>query len=87
MGREDDVLMGISTSGNAENVFNAVMVAKAKNIKTIILTGEDGGICGKHGDCVIRVPAKETYCIQEYHLPVYHTLCMMIEDYFYGKRD
>lgn len=74
--------MGISTSGNAENVMYAVAVAKASGIKTIGLTGkngEDGGAC----DCSIVVPSDETFKIQELHLPIYHTLCLMLEEHFY----
>lgn len=85
LGRENDLLIGFSTSGNAENILKALQVAKAKNIKTILFTGQTGGECAKFADCCIKVPETETYRIQEYHLPVYHALCAMLEEHFYGK--
>lgn len=60
-----------------------VTVAKAAGIKTIGLTGKDGGAIGKACDVAIVVPERETYKIQELHLPVYHTLCLMLEEHFY----
>ena len=86
MGREGDVLMGLSTSGNAVNVYNAFKAAKVMGIRTILLTGEKCGICEKYADILLKVPSSETYIIQEYHLPVYHTLCSMIEEGFYGTK-
>lgn len=83
-GREGDVFLGISTSGNAKNIDYAVTVAKAKGMKVIGLTGKDGGILGKRADIAIIVPSQETYQIQELHLPVYHTLCLMLEERFFG---
>ncbi|MCP3966476.1 MAG: SIS domain-containing protein [Lentisphaerae bacterium] len=85
LGREGDVVIGISTSGNAENVKACFMTARTMGVKTILLTGKDGGACAKLVDCEIRVPEYETYKIQEMHLPIYHTLCLMIEDHFYGE--
>lgn len=82
-GREGDVFLAISTSGNAKNLSYALAVAKAKNIKTIGLTGKDGGELKRCCDCAIVIPSQETYRIQEYHLPVYHALCLMLEDYFF----
>jgi D-sedoheptulose 7-phosphate isomerase len=61
-------------------------VAKISGIKSILLTGKGGGKCADYADCCIKVPADETYKIQEYHLPVYHALCAMLEDYFYGSK-
>ena len=78
-GRVGDVLVAISTSGNSCNVVNACKVAKAFGLKTIGLTGESGGEMNAICDVTIRVPACETYRVQEYHLPVYHTLCAMLE--------
>lgn len=75
--------MGISTSGNAANVHYAVVAAKAKGMKVIGLTGRDGGKLGKNADAAIIVPEQETYKIQELHLPVYHTLCLMLEEHFF----
>lgn len=82
-GREGDVFLAISTSGNSQNVINAVIVAKAIGIKVIGLTGADGGELAKFADAAIKVPETETYMIQELHLPVYHCLCLMLEDRFY----
>jgi D-sedoheptulose 7-phosphate isomerase len=78
-GKAEDVLVALSTSGNSRNVVNACRVANAFHIKTIGMTGESGGEMKDICDVTIRVPACETYRIQEYHLPVYHTLCSMLE--------
>lgn len=83
-GRPGDVLLGISTSGNSKNVLNATVVARALNIKVIGLTGAKGGDLAKVSDVAIKVPEMETYMIQELHLPVYHCLCLMLEDHFFG---
>lgn len=82
-GTEGDVFLGISTSGNARNIMYAVAVAKAAGIKTIGLTGKDGGALARSCDVSIVVPEQQTYKIQELHLPVYHTLCLMLEEHFY----
>lgn len=84
-GKENDVFLGISTSGNSKNVCYAAITAKAKGLKVIGLTGARKSKMSKLGDCCIRVPETETYKIQELHLPVYHCLCMMLEDKFFGK--
>ena len=84
MGRKGDAVIGISTSGNAENVFACFRTAKALGIATILLTGKNHGICEKYADVVWKAPSFETYRIQEYHLPVYHALCKMLEERFYG---
>lgn len=78
-----DTFMGISTSGNSRNVLYAMYVAKAKGLQTIALTGNSGGKISDVADVAIIVPATETYQIQEYHLPIYHALCLMLEDEFY----
>jgi D-sedoheptulose 7-phosphate isomerase len=82
-GMPGDVFLGISTSGNAKNVDYAVTVAKAKSMKVIGLTGATGGKLGQRADVAIRVPERETYKIQELHLPIYHVLCLMLEEYFF----
>lgn len=84
-GRRGDVFMGISTSGNSENIINAVVVARALGVKVIGLTGAQGGELAKVADVAICVPENETYLIQELHLPVYHCLCLMLEDRFFGE--
>ena len=83
-GRPGDVFLGISTSGNSKNVMSATVVAKALGIKVIGLTGQTGGELAKVADVSIRVPETRTYKIQELHLPVYHCLCLMLEDRFFG---
>lgn len=82
-GKENDVFLGISTSGNSKNICYAAITAKAKGLKVIGLTGSRDSKISKLGDCCIRVPEIETYKIQELHLPVYHCLCMMLEAYFF----
>ena len=82
-GKEGDVFLGISTSGNAKNVCYAAVIAKAKKIKVIALTGCSGGEIRRFADVSIVVPETETYKIQELHLPVYHCLCLMLEDRFF----
>ena len=83
-GQAGDVLLGISTSGNARNIDYAVTVAKAKGMKVIGLTGRDGGRLGARADAAVIVPEQETYKIQELHLPVYHALCLMLEEHFFS---
>lgn len=84
-GRPGDVFLGISTSGNSKNVMSATVVARALGIKVIGLTGAKGGELAKVADVAVKVPAMETYMIQELHLPVYHCWCLMLEDKFFGK--
>ena len=84
-GRSGDVFLGISTSGNSKNVMSATVVARALGIKVIGLTGKSGGELATVADVTIKVPETETYKIQELHLPVYHCLCMMLEDRFFGS--
>ena len=83
-GKKEDILFGISTSGNAKNVGYALKLAKAMGIPSILLTGKDGGAGKDLADLSIVVPSKETYRIQELHLPIYHCLCLMLEQYFFG---
>ncbi len=85
MGEGGDVLLAISTSGNSTNVIYAVQMAKVKGVKSIALTGESGGKLKDLVDICIRVPERETYRIQEYHLPVYHMLCIAVENEFFGE--
>lgn len=86
-GRTGDVFLGISTSGNSKNVMNAAVVARALDMKVIGLTGRNGGELGRFADICIKVPEDETYMIQELHLPVYHCLCLMLEDRFFGENE
>lgn len=84
-GRCGDVFLGISTSGNSKNIMNATVVARALGVKVIGLTGENGGELAQVSDVAIKVPETETYMIQELHLPVYHCLCLMLEERFFGE--
>jgi len=84
LGNQGDVLIGLSTSGNSQNVINAMIVAKAKGMTTIGLTGETGGKMRDCCDILLNVPERRTAYVQELHLPVYHTICMMIEKEIFG---
>lgn len=86
-GRRGDVFLGISTSGNSKNVMSATVVARALGIKVLGLTGATGGELASVADVAIKVPETETYMIQELHLPIYHCLCLMLEDKFFGKEN
>lgn len=81
--RPEDVFLGISTSGNSKNILYALAAARAKGLKTVALTGRDGGKLAKSADAAIIVPEQETYKIQELHLPIYHALCLMLEEHFF----
>lgn len=83
--KRDDILIGISTSGNSENVINAGIATKAKGAISIGLTGISECLMDRIFDCVIHVPEKETYKVQELHLPVYHWLCLEIENHFFAE--
>ena len=85
-GKSGDVFLGISTSGNSKNVLYAAVNAKAKGLKLIGLTGAKENKLMNYSDVCIRVPETETYKIQELHLPVYHCLCLMLEEKFFGDK-
>ena len=82
-GQPGDVFLGLSTSGNSENVVFAARVAAAKGMKVITMTGRDGGRLKELSDVCLVVPAQVTADIQEYHLPIYHALCAMLEEHFF----
>ena len=84
-GNENDVFLAISTSGNSKNILYAATVAKAKGMKVIGLTGQKESKLSELADVCIKAPATETYMIQELHLPIYHCLCLMLEDRFFGE--
>ncbi len=86
LGRAGDVLIALSTSGNSANCVNAALVARAKGLKVIALTGAGGGRLGAVADAAVAVPETETYKVQELHLPVYHALCASIEESLFGAR-
>ncbi len=83
-GSEGDVFLGISTSGNSKNILYAATVAKAKGMKIIGLTGAKDSNLSEMADITIRSSQTRTYMIQEHHLPIYHCLCLMLEDYFFN---
>lgn len=83
-GVEGDLLLGISTSGNSKNILYAAVTAHAKGMKVIGLTGAKNSKLEQMSDVCIKVPQTETYMIQELHLPVYHCLCLMLEETFFG---
>jgi len=82
-GKPEDVFFGISTSGNSKDVIYAAAVARAQGLKVISLTGRDGGRLKALSDACIIVPQTETFMIQELHLPVYHALCLQLEEHFF----
>lgn len=84
-GNVGDVLIAISSSGNSQNILDAILTAKAKGLKVIGLTGESGGMMKKMCDILVNVPGKRTATVQEFHLPVYHVLCVMVENHFFGN--
>jgi len=83
-GREGDVLIGLSTSGNSRNVIYAMQVARAMGLHTIGLTGPTGGVLKPLCDICICVPGESTPVIQERHLPIFHVLCAMLEEEFFA---
>lgn len=83
-GNPGDVLIGLSTSGNSQNVIDAMIVAKAKGLTTIGMTGETGGKMKDWSDILLNVPERRTAYVQEFHLPVYHALCMIVEQEIFG---
>ena len=85
LGKKGDILIALSTSGNAKNVFAAAKVAKAIGVTVIGLTGMTGGKLKTVADLCVCVPETETYKIQELHLPVYHYICAAVEEHFFEK--
>lgn len=85
LGKKGDVFLGITTSGNSKDIIYALVVAKAKGLKTIALTGKDGGKAKTIADISIVVPQEETFKIQELHLPIYHALCLTVEEHFWKE--
>ena len=85
IGNAGDILLAITTSGNSVNILHAAKVARLKNLKIIALTGRTGGKIKSLADISICVPADSAYTIQEYHLPIYHMICIAAENEFYEK--
>lgn len=84
LGNPGDVFLAISTSGNSQNIYDAAVAAKAKGMAVLALTGKSGGQLKTIADLSLIMPSNETYMIQELHLPVYHCLCLMLEQAFFG---
>lgn len=84
LGRPGDALLCISTSGESKNLLHACRVARACQMHTLALTGETGGALRQLVDVCICMPEREVAAVQELHLPVYHTLCRMLEQHFWG---
>ncbi len=80
-----DVLIALSTSGNSKNAVNACITAKALKGKTIAITGEKDSMLSEISDVTIKLPSEDTAEIQEYTLPVYHCICAMLEEEFFGE--
>ena len=85
LGKKGDVLIALSTSGNAKNANHAARIAKALGLTVIGMTGEKHSTLEINSDICIKVPATETYKIQEYHLPVYHAICDAVEENFFNN--
>lgn len=85
LGREGDVLIALSTSGNSGNVLQACRAARLRNMAVLGLTGSRGGRLAELATVTIRAPSDETHIIQEYHLPIYHLLCYALEEHFFGQ--
>lgn len=83
--KEGDALIALTTSGNSQNCIYAAVTAKAMSLPVIAFTGENGGKIAAYADVTIHAPERETYKVQEYHLPVYHALCAMLEAEFFDK--
>lgn len=81
----NDILLAISTSGNSSNVCNAAHLSRALDMPVIGLTGETGGKLAQFCNVIVTVPSTCTYRIQEYHLPIYHTICLALEEEFFGN--
>lgn len=85
LGKKGDVLIGLSTSGNAKNVNHAANIAKALGLTVIGMTGQKESKLSENSHICIKVPQTETYKIQELHLPIYHAICDAVEAYFFSE--
>jgi D-sedoheptulose 7-phosphate isomerase len=85
LGRAGDVLIGLSTSGNAQNVLCAGIAARELGMVSIALTGQSGGKMGELFDIAIKVPSDWTPEVQEYHIAVYHLICTLVEAEFFDE--
>lgn len=85
LGKKGDTAIFISTSGNSKNIVLAAKLAKSLGINSIGLTGEKGGELARICDACIKAPSGKVHHVQEYHLPIYHSLCLMLEDLFFRE--
>lgn len=83
--KPEDLVIGLSTSGNSKNVVNAIELAKCLGVRTLSMTGQAESKMSELSDVTIKVPETETYKVQEYHLPVYHYLCAEVEKEMFKK--
>ena len=84
IGNPGDILIGLSTSGNSKNIVEAFKTAKLKNMVTIGLTGESGGIMKEISDYLLNVPSSDTPRIQESHILIGHIICQLVEEKYFG---
>jgi len=84
LGARGDVLIAISTSGTSASILNACRVARLRGVAVLGLTGRTGGKMGPLCDVVLRTPADETHLVQELHRPIYHALCLALEEHFFS---
>jgi len=85
LAKPNDMLLTLTTSGNSANCIYAAVTAKAMDMKVIAMTGCSGGKIAELADVTINVPEKETYLVQELHLPIYHYLCAELEKTFFDN--
>jgi D-sedoheptulose 7-phosphate isomerase len=85
LGRPGDALIAISTSGNSRNIVHACRVARLRGVAIIGLTGQSGGRMADLCDVAIRAPETQTHLVQELHLPIYHWLCLALEEHLFGE--
>lgn len=84
-GKEGDIFIGITTSGNSENIIQALAVCKEKNIRSIVLTGKSGGKVAELSDICVKIPSEETPRIQESHILIGHIICCIVEEVLFGE--
>lgn len=87
LGQKGDILVGISTSGNSENILQAFEVCREKGVRTIALTGASGGKMKALSDLLINIPSTDTPRIQEAHITVGHIICELVEQAMFGEKE
>ena len=83
LAKKGDLFVGISTGGGAKNIKYAFITAKALGVKSVLLTGNRHGLCEKYCDLSVAVPESETYLIQEWHIAIYHAVCLAVEEHYF----